>query len=119
MGGLASSPKSTFSVPPDPTPPVPILATITAPGFVTLTFDQPLIPGPSNVNNYFVRRTNVDREPVPPATIAGSAVSFTSIPDRANVGPDVISFSAFFPDIIGVTGLPAAAFVDFPLTAIP
>ena len=106
-------------------PPLPIAATISlATDVLSVTFDQPLQPGPSNENNWdgvcdFIVGIR-DFDVFVPLTIVGSTVTGVVVAQLAPVPPpSVVNYSAVAPDVKGLTGVPVAPFADFPLTAIP
>jgi len=102
---------------PDP-PPVPVVAHFGAP-YATVEFDRRLTGGPISTGNWFVRVanlqkniTNVDVEGHVPRLV-DVLCSVGGIP---NAGPDVVSYSPPPFDLTSLTGIPAAAFADFPIT---
>lgn len=105
-------------MPPEPAP-VPIAATINGFGFLQIVFDRPLQPGVVQGANWFARRANVARLFFPDPSAAGAAVSGSAPVSGADIGPDIVSYSAAVPDVIGANGVPVAAFTDFPLTFVP
>lgn len=126
MGGCPSSRRSTFSPSPEPPAgPVPVSATF---GRVSqnlaVTFDQLLVPGVTDMFNWTM---TVDLGPGPrvliggaPGAVAASTATIPMVDVVGGAGPDRCTYAAFPPDIVGlVSGLPAAAFVDFPVTLIP
>lgn len=104
---------STFCVPPDLRP-APILATWSSPK-CTVTFSQPLTPGPLNPGNWFVRVGDRSQTIFIAAAVAPNTVELTSIGSGPNPGPDVVSYSPPPFDVTGPTG-DAQAFADYPIT---
>ncbi len=114
-------------MPPKPpaTAPVPIGAVVSiSTAIVTVTFDQPLVPGTSALANWFARadlglgaRTLA---PTVDPVAAGSAVAWVGADTPTIPGAAIVSYSAAPADVVGlVGGLPAAPFAGFPLFTIP
>ncbi len=102
---------------PPPPPPVPISATRTLPDIAFVTFDQDLVIGPLEDSLWTWRSNNRAFEALNAEVNAGAVVELTGLDVGPDVGPNVISFSPPPFDVLSLgTGLPAAAFVDFPLT---
>lgn len=107
-------------MPPDPTPPVPIAALFTftngGTGDLTVQFDQPLQPGPTAAANWVYHHPDAGLFVGPAAgVVAGDTVTIARtlmVP-----GPDPptrCDYLAGPADVLGLTGIPAAAFSDFP-----
>lgn len=96
-------------------PPAPIAATLAlATGVWSVTFDRQLEPGGLALGNWTFRATGFAFV-TDTAVAAGSVVSGTSTQDAIDPGDDVANYAATPADVLGLTGLPAAAFTDFPL----
>lgn len=110
-------------MPPEP-PPLPIDATAsTGTKLFTITFDRPLTPGPVSAGNW-VAEANLTTgprnwNPLAQPVATGSVVTFTGDDTGASLGGPTISFEPPPFDLLGVTGVPAAGFTDFPLSIIP
>lgn len=97
-------------------PPLPIAATLEfATGIWSVTFDKALQSGALNAANWDFIATDIDFTGLT-AVAAGSVVSGTSAAGLGDIGPDAANYAAAPADVLSLTGLPAAAFVDFPLT---
>ncbi len=97
------------------TPPLPIAATLSiATGAWTVTFNQPLQPGPLAAGNWSFIASAFTRVAVAPIA-AGSAVTGGSTAVLPSPDPDAVDYDAVPADVLGLLGLPAAAFTDFPL----
>jgi len=104
---------------------VPVLAIHSQSGnSVVVTFDRALTPGFSAAGNW----TAVGNPPVGfrdvtfavPLVVAGNTVTAAINVGLIPVpGPARISYAAAPPDILGIAGAPAAAFVDFPMATVP
>jgi len=127
IGLIAAEPVEGFTDFPitvPPTAPVPVLATWSQSTFrVTVTFDQLLQAGFSNQANWDGVANDLplhkDIAFAGPLTIFGATVSSVSSVGIMPVPPPGrISYDALPADVIGATGLPAAAFVDFPMGTV-
>lgn len=97
-------------------PPIPIAATfVVATTAWTCTFDQPLQPGVLDAANWTLRE-NSNARTASTATAASNVVSGLMGLGAADPGADVINFAPPPADVLSLTGLPAVAFTDFPLT---
>ena len=97
------------------TPPIPIAATLELlSGDWSVTFNRPLQPGSLDSGNWTFRASG-QLFITPTATAAGPVVSGTATAGLPDLGPDVVNYAPPPFDVISVTGLPAAAFLDFPL----
>lgn len=98
-----------------PSPPVPILATFRVDlNLVLVTFDKPLVPTSKNPLNYFVRVSEFERDPTF-ATVPAGAPTFLSVVTTvgpADSGPDVVTYSAAVPDLIGQNGASVVPFTQ-------
>ena len=97
--------------------PVPILATITAPLVLTVTFSHLILPAVLDVPNWTGRWNNQAMSVQTVAVVAG-AIQIAFLPGIAFPGPDVITYSPPPFDVISDTfkPTPADAFADFPIT---
>jgi len=97
--------------------PLPVSATSNAAGTsFTVTFDAPLVPALLNPTNWRIRRAN-SNNPGISASATGSIVSGTASPGTPQFGPDRLFFDPPPFDLIGLNGLPVAAF-DMPYTVV-
>lgn len=97
-------------------PPLPISATINEiTGAWSVTFDRLLTAATLAIANWTIRAADTIFD-VTAASAAGLLVSGTSDTGIEDAGPDVISYAAAPADVLNLTGQPAAAFTDFPLT---
>lgn len=105
---------------PPSAPRLPIAADFTV-GTLTLvvTFDGPLIPGLTAVPNWFVRQGGATKVVIAPGVVAGSTVTVQTALGGFNPGPDVCSYFAAPPDLVGTNGVPIAPFISFPLNVHP
>lgn len=106
--------------PPDPTPPVPIGATfVVALQLIRITFDQPLVPGVFLDLNWFARFGNLERTPGVVRVVAGlpTVCTISTVVAPADIGPDLVDYTAAAPDLFGQNGLPVAAFSE-PLVGV-
>ena len=103
---------------------MPIAATASiATRLFTITMDRPLSPGPLNSLNWGARANLTtgpqDWNPLAPPVPAGATVTFTGLNVGVSLGgPDVTYDPPPF-DLLGVTGTPAPAVRNFPLTVMP
>ena len=86
-----------------------------------VTFDRPLHPGPVNLGNWRVFTDNfrwaaLTMDAGAPAANQVTGTMNTTI--GAPPGSTVLYLPPPF-DVLSVPGLPAAGFVDFPLTVLP
>lgn len=81
-----------------------------------MTFDRPLQPGPVAHANWNARHTNERYAGAAVATVAGANVTVPMAVQFANFGADVVTYNAAPADVISTHGVPAAGFVDFPIT---
>lgn len=98
-----------------PRPPVPVLAEfVVALDLIRITFDLPLVPGIFTDLNWFARFADFEREPGIVRVLAGSPTicTITTTLSPADVGPDVVDYSAGIPDLVGQNGLPVAPFTE-------
>jgi hypothetical protein len=81
---------------------------------VIITFDQGLSPGVLDPTNWTgcINGTMMDWAD---AAVAGATVELTSRLVGGFCGASSISYSAAVPDVTGVTGLPAASFLNYPV----
>lgn len=79
-----------------------------------MTFDKPIQPGPLAGGNWSFKANDFPFAPAD-ATAAASTVSGSSILGLLDPGPDVANYAAAPADVLSLTGLPAAAFTNFPL----
>lgn len=99
--------------------PVPISATFELlTGSCIITFDQPLLPGPSNIANYLIYYNLMVAPPQANAVVAGNTVrllkSGFDVPDGR---PNQFTFSDIVHDLFGLNGMPVAPFAQ-PFTVI-
>lgn len=85
-----------------------------ATGAWSCTFNKPLQPGVLNAANWSLRASDDTWSPSS-ASASGAVVSGASAIGFPDPGPDVIAYAAVAPDVISLQGLPAAAFLDFPM----
>lgn len=121
MGGLASSPRSTFWVP--HSPPLPIGATIAiATGDVVVTFDRQLKARAGAKANWHPRANlgpgNFTHTPQAPVVIAARTVTFATVPGGMTFPPLGINYLATPPNVESLHGVVAAPFDDLPLAPI-
>lgn len=57
--------------------------------------------------------------PAAPPTASGATVTFTGADGGPSFGPDSVTYNPGIPDLFGRSGLPVAAFIQFPLTVLP
>lgn len=96
-------------------PPLPIAATLAfATGIWSVTFDKPLQPATLAAANWDFRATG-SAFTADTAVAAGDTVSGASTEGAENPGDDDVNYAAAPPDVLSLTGLPAAAFTAFPL----
>jgi hypothetical protein len=110
-------------VPPSLTPPVPVAAQVVdATDVLTVTFDQPLQPGATGIGNWLatwgIGPVKFDHTQPAPGVIAGNTVTVNMAFPMLSGGPPVCSYLAAPPDVLGLTGLPAAPFAGFPMVVI-
>lgn len=104
-------------------PPLPKTATYSdSADVLTLTFDQVLQTGPTAAANWtgclnFPPRTAVDGSA--PGTVAACCVQVPMVRGGICFGASRCNYAAAPPDLLGPTGVPVAAFADFPCTVIP
>ncbi len=89
-----------------------------------MTFDQALVAGILDRFNWTFRADlglgprvlTFSPDPVASgSTVSGPVIGFVGAPP-----PDEVDYSAATPDVVGLlNGLPAAAFVNFPVAVIP
>lgn len=99
-------------------PPVPISAVWTGglPGSLAVTFDQPLVPGALSAFNWIAIHANWIWS-FSAAVAAGSVVTLTPVQGIAGPPTEVLQFDPPPDDVVdAITGLPAVAFTDFPIT---
>lgn len=110
------TPFATSSSQLSPTAPVPVLATPANPADVVVTFSEPLVNANVNDSNWtaVIGGTEYEGDGV---GVIGGVVHATLSPSGFGSGPDRITYSAAIPDLFGaVSGLPVAAFSNFPIT---
>lgn len=113
-------PASTFWL--SHSPPVPIFATFAQTAkILTVTFDRRLTTAVLDGTNWDARVLGVHLSgPLGPGmTAAGSVVTGRLTGFLPDPGPDVCSFSPPPFDVLSDKGLPAAAFVNYPLVLLP
>lgn len=104
-------------------PPLPLGATISgATGEVIVTFDRPLKVRAGLPANWTVQ---ADRGPGPlfhtpqaPVAIAGTTVTFPTVPAGITFPPLGVDYAATPPNVETLPGVPAAPFVDLPIVRI-
>ncbi len=89
-------------------------------GELVVTFDRPLTAGPSAAANWEVTDfAGSTFGGSAPGVIAGSTVTVPMVAMILKVGPIGTSdYLATPPDVLGLTGVPAAAYQDFPTTFV-
>lgn len=107
-----------------PSPPQPLLATLSAATrILVVTFDKPLQPAstaPGNWRCWANIGGSVFRHIATVAgTVAGSTATVQMVQDIGSSGLNRVNYAAVPADVIGLNGLPAAAFTGFPLTVNP
>ena len=96
--------------------PVPLSATIDlATGVWSCTFDQALQPGPVDIGNWSIRRTN-QLQVITTAVASGNVVAGATTTGMLSIGPDVINWSPPPFDVVNAIDQPSFAFAGFPLT---
>ena len=99
-------------------PPVPLAAHFYG-AIATVEFDRFLTSGPLDVSNWFVRYGGLSKT-VNAADAEGHVPGILDLYLLAggvpNPGPDVVSYSPPPFDVVSRTGIPAAAFADYPIT---
>ncbi len=106
-------------MPPDPEPPVPILARFfVLTGIIRITFDKPLQPGSFTDRDWFARWANRERAIGLVIVLAGSPTVCTinTTLSPADVGPNIVQYTAGSAELIGQNGIPVAPFTE-PLVA--
>lgn len=101
-----------------PSEPKPISATY-AGGAAQLivTFDEPLIAAPFLVAANWTIRLNGYLQQFGSGSASGDVVTINRTDNVVDPGPDVVSFTPPPFDVVGVSGVPAPAFLGFPVTA--
>jgi hypothetical protein len=95
---------------------VPLSAVYGAPDTLIVTFDQALVGGALSTVPWAVRIGGYTYN-VASATASGVEVGMLISQGAANPGADVVSWTPPPADIVSAgTGVPAAAFADFPIT---
>lgn len=95
---------------------MPIAATLAfATGVWSVTFDKILTAGALAAGSWTFRASDSNFA-ADTAVAAGNTVSGASTEGSENAGADVVNYAATPADVLSLTGLPAAAFTDFPLT---
>jgi hypothetical protein len=103
---------------------MPLASTISiSTGDVVVTFDQALQPGPTDKFNWTVK-ADVTTGPKTrtialDGTILGSTVTLATVLGSIAFPPLGVTYNAGTPDVLGLTGAPAAAFADLPISTIP
>jgi len=93
--------------------PVPILALWNDPQLL-IKFDQPIFNWPLEPGNWSARIGN-QRHLTTEAIVLGDQVICLMAPDESDLGPNVVSYLAFPPDVQSLARVPAAHFDDFPI----
>lgn len=82
---------------------------------LTVTFDQPLQPGPKNGAAWSARVANLVRNGVT-AMVTGSQIVVDCAVGDPAIGPNVCHYVPPPISVRSIGGVPADAFVDFPIT---
>lgn len=86
------------------------------PDVLVVTFDEALVPGVLNLANWSAR-IGGQRYTMGQAAAAGADVNLFLLLGPPEPGPNVVDYAAAPPDVVSLaTGIPAAAFTDFPVT---
>lgn len=90
----------------------------TGPIVITMTYDQPLILDPSSSGTGWSSKISSNAYGNPTmAILSGGRVRLTGWASLGpNVPPDRVSYSNPLGEVRGISGLPVAPMVDFPLT---
>jgi len=104
-------------------PPLPLSATYRLlTDVLTVDFDQLLQGGataPGNWTGNVLVPPATDVDNIFPGTIDRRLVTVPMFRGLPKAGPSRITYKATPADLVGRTGVPVAAFLDFPLTVIP
>lgn len=100
-------------------PPVPTSAVFDSPSkTLTVAFDQPLQPGTSAAGNWAAWPANIRHANTIPIVVSGNTVSGVLAQQFPDTKSNVVQYFGSPPDVVGLNGLPVAAFADFPLTVV-
>lgn len=107
-------------MPPDPPPPLPTLAQfVISTKIIRVTFDRPLVPGIFLDFNWFARFGDRERTPGIVRVFAATPTvcTITTVIAPADLGPNIVQYTAALPDLIGQNGTAVAPFTE-PLIAL-
>lgn len=97
-------------------PPLPVSATLAfATGAWSVTFDKILTAATLAAGNWTFVASDSEFT-ADTAVAAGDTVSGTATEGSEAPGPNIVNYAAAPADVLNLTGHPAAAFSDFPLT---
>lgn len=84
-----------------------------------MTFNQALVPGLLNAGNWTMKAQNQNWVVGGSPVAVGSVVNMSMVPIGGPALGSLCSYAAAPPDVVGlVGGVPAAAFVNFPVTVV-